>query len=247
MFAYGSWNAWTLGRPDVARQREEQMMAVINADDAYDVAWSHYYAAHLRVYMGEYAQGEVLAACALERSEKHQFPYVAAASRCVLGRALAQLGRATDGIAMIRDGMANLLENGAGLLISNFTTYLGAALALEGSLTAALETIEQALEVNPDVTVLRPETFRIRGELRLKRTLLEEAEADFHESIALAQTMGAKAWELRTTMSLAQLYAKQGRRDEARAMLSEIYHWFTEGFDTADLKDAKTLLDELSG
>ena len=60
------------------------------------------------------------------------------------------------------------------------------------------------------------------------------------------QKMGAKAWELRATMSLARLLAKQGRRDEARAMLAEIYDWFTEGFDTADLKDAKALLDELN-
>ena len=58
--------------------------------------------------------------------------------------------------------------------------------------------------------------------------------------------MGAKAWELRATTSLARLLAKQGRRDEARAMLAEIYGWFTEGFDTADLKDAKALLDELN-
>ena len=58
--------------------------------------------------------------------------------------------------------------------------------------------------------------------------------------------MGAKAWELRATMSLAEMLAKRGRRDEARSMLAEIYGWFTEGFDTADLRDAKTLLDELS-
>ncbi len=64
---------------------------------------------------------------------------------------------------------------------------------------------------------------------------------------ALAGGMGAKASELRTRTSLARLLAKQGRRDEARTMLAEIYNWFTEGFDTADLKDAKVLLDELGG
>lgn len=68
---------------------------------------------------------------------------------------------------------------------------------------------------------------------------------DFRESISLAQKTSAKAWELRATMSLAGLLANQGRRDAARAMLSEIYNWFTEGLDTADLKDAKALLDEL--
>ncbi len=73
----------------------------------------------------------------------------------------------------------------------------------------------------------------------------ELAEADFREAIALAQSMGAKAWELRATMSLARLIASQGRREEARTMLAEIYNWFTEGFDTADLIDAKALLDQL--
>jgi predicted ATPase len=65
-------------------------------------------------------------------------------------------------------------------------------------------------------------------------------------AIALAQKMNAKAWELRATTSLARLLARDGRRDEARTMLSRIYNWFSEGFDTADLKDAKSLLDELA-
>jgi predicted ATPase len=72
------------------------------------------------------------------------------------------------------------------------------------------------------------------------------AEADFREAIALAQTMSAKSWELRATTSLARLLQKQGNRHEARTMLADIYNWFTEGFDTADLKDAKALLDQLS-
>jgi len=72
------------------------------------------------------------------------------------------------------------------------------------------------------------------------------AEADFREAIGLAQRKSAKFHELRGTMSLARLLARQGRRLEAHAMLAEIYNWFTEGFDTADLKDAKALLDELN-
>jgi predicted ATPase len=87
----------------------------------------------------------------------------------------------------------------------------------------------------------------VRGELRLKLGRSEEAEADFRDAITLARTMGAKSWELRTIMSLARLLASQSRHEEARAMLAEIYGWFTEGFDTADLKDAKALLIELTG
>jgi predicted ATPase len=82
--------------------------------------------------------------------------------------------------------------------------------------------------------------------LLLKEGQTELAEADFREAIALAQKMGAKAWELRATMSLACLLRDTGRRDEAHTMLAEIYNWFTEGFDTADLKEAKALLDELT-
>jgi predicted ATPase len=74
----------------------------------------------------------------------------------------------------------------------------------------------------------------------------EEAERYFRHAIEIARRQSAKSWELRATMSLARLLAGQGRRDEARAMLAEIYGWFTEGFDTADLKDAKALLDELT-
>src|SRR5262249_35090083 len=118
--------------------------------------------------------------------------------------------------------------------------------ALEGASVDALATVEQALQATPDELIVRPETLRLRGELRLKQGNTELAEADFREAIALAQKMGAKAWELRATMSLSRLLDKQGCRDEARAILADIYSWFTEGFDTADLKEAKALLEELS-
>jgi predicted ATPase len=73
-----------------------------------------------------------------------------------------------------------------------------------------------------------------------------KAEADFREAIAVAKAIGSKLYELRATTSLARLLRDTNRRDEARTMLAETYNWFTEGFDTADLKDAKALLDELS-
>jgi predicted ATPase len=125
-------------------------------------------------------------------------------------------------------------------------TWLAAAEDLTGATGEALETVERALNFNPEEALNRPETLRIRGELRLKQGDQQLAEADFRDSIAMARNMGAKAWELRTTMGLARLLTEQGHRDEAHTMLAEIYNWFTEGFDTPDLKDAKVLLDELS-
>jgi tetratricopeptide (TPR) repeat protein len=186
-----------------------------------------------------------LAAQALELSEKHQYPYVAASSRCALGHALAQLGNAREGIGLIRQGIAGLLEIGSRAGLSRTTTYLAAAQECNGATADALETVEQAVRVNPDELAYRPESFRLLGELRLKLGQLEQAETGFRESIALARSMGAKAWELRTATSLARLLSHTERRDEARMMLGDIYTWFTESFDTADLKDAKALLAQL--
>ena len=92
------------------------------------------------------------------------------------------------------------------------------------------------------------EIHRLKGELLLRQNDNNAAEVQrcFERAIEVARRQSAKSWELRATMSLARLLASQGRRDEARAMLVEIYGWFTEGFDTADLKDAKALRDELS-
>ena len=101
---------------------------------------------------------------------------------------------------------------------------------------------QKALDVTPEVLVYRPEALRVRGELRLAKRQAELAEADFRDSIKLAKSMGAKAYELRTAMSWARLLASQGRGEEAHVMLAEIYNWFTEGFDTPDLKEAKALL-----
>ena len=93
------------------------------------------------------------------------------------------------------------------------------------------------------------ETNRLKGELLLKQENSNAAEAQscFERAIEIARKQSAKSFELRATMSLARLLAKKGRRDEARAMLADIYDWFTEGFDTADLNDAKALLEELNG
>jgi len=92
------------------------------------------------------------------------------------------------------------------------------------------------------------ELHRLRGELLLMRTDAdrEGAERCFRKAIDIARRQSAKSWELRANTSLARLLREMNRRNEARGMLADIYNWFTEGFDTADLKDAKTLLDELS-
>jgi len=114
----------------------------------------------------------------------------------------------------------------------------------------ALQLLDEALgkcERLGGVYEREAELHLLRGEAILMRDSAATAEAEecFRKAIEIARGQSAKWWELRATTSLARLLAKQGKRDEARAMLADIYNWFTEGFDTADLKDAKALLDEL--
>jgi predicted ATPase len=98
-----------------------------------------------------------------------------------------------------------------------------------------------------DETQFRAELHRVKGEIVLMRNPSDETEAErcFRRAIDIARRQAARLLELRATTSLARLLQRQGQRDEARAMLSDIYNWFTEGFAFADLKDAKALLDEL--
>jgi tetratricopeptide (TPR) repeat protein len=244
-FAFAGFNAWLLGRADVARDRMAQAMAAADPNNPYDLAYSEFCAAQLRMLLREYDHAEALAAQALARSEKQQFPHVAAMSRSVLGQVRAQRGRATEGVALIRQGIAGLLETGLRSETSYWIGVLAEAQARGGAVVDALATVEQALQANPDALVYRPQHLRLRGELHLTEGQTELAAADFRQAIALARRMGAKAFELRATMSLARLLDQQGHLDEARTMLAEIYNSFTEGFDTLDLKEAKALLEEL--
>jgi tetratricopeptide (TPR) repeat protein len=247
-FGAASSNAWLLGRPDVARERSAQMIAAVDQNNPFYVALSAYMGAGHSLVMREYEQARVLATRSIELCEKHQFGhFIPASCQCILGEAVAQLGRATEGIELIRQGIARSLETGSPLDVSRWRGGLAVAQDRAGATVDALATVEQALQANPYQLLRRPENLRVRGELRLKEGQNELAEADFRESITLAQKMGAKALELRSTMNFARLLDEQNRRDEARTMLADIYNWFTEGFDTADLKDAKALLDELGG
>jgi len=110
-----------------------------------------------------------------------------------------------------------------------------------GALTEAMVAADQH-----GIRHYEPEMYRLKGELLLSQddSNAPEAQSCFQRAIQIARNQSAKSLELRATMSLARVLASQGRRDEAHTMLAEIYGWFTEGFNTADLKDAKALLDE---
>jgi len=249
-FGFASLNAWMLGRADAALEREAWMMAAVeaNGNNPQDMAWAGYLAASLRSSLKDWDQAESFAARALEVCEQNQFPNIAAYCRCTVGIARAVLGRAGEGVELIRAGLAGFQE--VGTRIPTYVTILGWAQLIAGDIDGALASAEQALQAESDETTKRPTTrsgaLTLRGQLRLIQGNIELAEADFREAVSLTRAIGAKGLELGAAVNLARLLSNQGRRDEARSMLAEIYGWFTEGFDTADLKDAKALLDELA-
>jgi tetratricopeptide (TPR) repeat protein len=246
VFGTAAWNAWMLGRADVARHRMAKMMAAVNPANPHDLPWAEFHAAILHNLLREKEQAAALALRVLELCEKYKFPNEAAFGHLLLGGARAHSGQTSEGIALIRSGIDELLKVGNRITVTASITALAEAQRLAGCIDEALGTIEWALQFNPDELFNRPETLRLRGELHLESGQPDLAQADFRDSISLARSMGAKAWELRTAMSLARLLDSEGRRAEACTMLAEIYNWFTEGFDTADLKEAKAVLDELN-
>ena len=134
-----------------------------------------------------------------------------------------------------------------GFRLDAFTLrLLSEAQACAGQLEEALDTIQAATAAIGTMQITLPSLFWWRGELHLRCGDANLADHDFREVVFAARRIGSKTYELRAATSLARLLDKQGKRGEAHATLAEIYNWFTEGFDTADLKDAKSLLDELS-
>ena len=138
---------------------------------------------------------------------------------------------------------------GFGLNVPTWLIALAEGYSTLGDIEAGLATLTDALALIQKTSEheREAELFRVKGELLQNgdRPNLTEAEASFNHAIRIARRQEAKSYELRATISLARLLASQGRREEARAMLAGIYNWFTEGFDTPDLIDAKVLLDRL--
>jgi class 3 adenylate cyclase/tetratricopeptide (TPR) repeat protein len=244
---YGGLNSWMSGYADSSRRRMAEMIAfALATEDPYEIAFARYLESWLHYLLREASDAMAAAYQALALCEEHEFPFPGAMSQGILGWAQAQLCSPGEGVSLIRRSLERFVEISSRVNITDILTRLAEAQLLDGAIDDALTTVQDALQANPEELVFLPNILTRRGELRLKLGQNELAEADFREAIALGQKMSAKAWELRATTSLARLLRDTNRRGEARAMLAEIYNWFTEGFDTADLKDAKALLNELS-
>jgi tetratricopeptide (TPR) repeat protein len=238
--------AWSLGHIGKARDRFAEAAAIARElKDPFTMATIGSFEASLYRVSRDPERADAAVTPVLALCEEYGMTVIGYSLLTIIGWARTRLGNVRDGLPLIRQGLAGSIESGYTWRVVEGFICLAEAQALDGKIDDALTTIEQAFEANPQEVLLRPEILTLRGELRKRIGQAESAETDFRDAIALAQTMSAKMLELRATTSLARLLDRQGKRDEARAMLADVYNWFTDGFDTADLKDAKALLEEL--
>ncbi len=150
-------------------------------------------------------------------------------------------------MAQMRQGLAARRAVGAGVTLAEFPTRLGEAYGRIGQAEEGLRLLAEAPAVVDNDPWYEAEMHRIKGELLLRQAVPDapQAEACFQQALAVARRQQAKSWELRAALSLSRLWQQQGKRAEARELLAPIYSWFTEGFDTPDLQEAKALLEDL--
>jgi predicted ATPase len=159
-----------------------------------------------------------------------------------------QDGDAAEGISLMRNALAAYRATGAQLWIPYYTAFLARAYEIAGRIKEALAQLDDAF-CTVEMTGERwyaAELNRHKGRLLLRQGHVEAAEGLYGKALSIAEEQGAKLWELRAAASLARLCRDKGRAAEGRDLLASIYAWFTEGFDTPDLKEARALLDELS-
>jgi predicted ATPase len=249
--AWGAIVFWLRGYPDAARRHANQALSLAHElGDSPSITHALCTRAQVHQVMMEVRPALEIAEAAIAMAEKDGFPVFVSYAGIVKGWALAQLSQAEEGVAQIRGGLTLAAATGSGLWRTYNLAQLAEACGKAGRIDEGLDAIAEAWDLTQQngERWWEAEIHRLRGDLLFKQkgSNPEEAQTSIEQAIEVACRKGAKSLQLRATGSLARLMAEQGRRDEARTMLSKIYGWFTEGFDTADLKDAKALLEELS-
>jgi class 3 adenylate cyclase/predicted ATPase len=252
-FVYMSWTLWFLGYPDQALARGHEALALAHEQNhPFNRAMALYWTSFLHQLRQETHEARERAEAAMALSTAQGFTAWVAGGTLVRGWALVVQGQVHEGMAQIRQGLNEWRATGAELARPSGLAKLAEAYRAQDQPEEGLRVLAEALEIvdATDMGFYEAELYRLKGTLQLQLHAGQptgEAEASFRRALDIARHQTAKSLELRAAMSLARLWQQQGKRGEARQLLGTIYSWFTEGFDTADLGEAKTLLDELSG
>jgi predicted ATPase len=245
---------WCLGAPDDALQRGHETLTVARElSHAPSLAFALFYTALLHQLRREGPTIQARLEAVITLSTEHGFPFWLAMATILQGALLAEQGEREAGLAQMRQGLSAYQAVGSALLRPYFLALLAEAYGKGGQIEEGLTVLAEALAAvrNTGECWWEAELHRLQGELLLyaeggMQQAALTAEECFQQSLAVARHQQAKSLELRAALSLSRLWQQQGKRAAARELLAPIYGWFTEGFDTADLQDAKALLDALA-
>ena len=241
---------WVLGEPERAVQHGAQMLSFAHElSHPFSFAFALSLQALLHHLRRETSLVQDQAATLVTVSTEHGFPFRVAWGNMLLGWAMVERGAGQAGMTRIEEGITAYRATGAKTLSAVWLGLCAEAYGTLGQREEGLAVLIEALRAVEETGehFYEAELYRLQGELLLSQSQDNQAEAKtyFQHAISIAQSQQAKSWELRAATSLARLWQQQGKRQEAHDLLTPVYNWFTEGFDTADLKDAKALLDEL--
>jgi TOMM system kinase/cyclase fusion protein len=256
---YASVTLWYLGYPDQAIQRSHEVLTLAGElAHSFSLASALFFATWVHQFRRKWHLTQERAEATIDLGAEQGSAVLVAGGTIFRGWALAQRyaelgagqGQREEGMAQMQQGLAAWHATGAAVFRPYGLALLAEAYAQVGRCEEGLTLLDEALALTNDREERRweAELYRLKGELLLVHSAAHHAEAEtcFRQALDVARHQQAKSWELRAAMSLAHLWQQQGKHTEARELLAPIYSWFTEGFDTADLQEAKALLEELA-
>ena len=247
--AYAAWTQYHRGYPDQALAVvKDCMQLAARMQSPRTLAMATQFAGHLHLFRREPDAVVEHSRALRSLADEHGLPFYQALAEILAGCAAIQHGAEAKAVECLNRGIEAWRNLDSGLALPWFLGEFAAGLSSIGRYDEALEVVHDALSRSEESgeRQFAPELHRIAGMALLRQGNLAEAESFLRRAIEIARTQGARMWELRAATGLARLLGDSGRRGEARAILIEIHNWFSEGFDIADLKDAKALLDQLN-
>ena len=249
--SHAGWAYWLQGYPEQAKQASREAIDwAKELGHPFMIAFATFFAAQLHCYLRDVMMTRELTEVAITLSRKLGMAFWLAACESLKGWIAAEEGRIDEAIPQQQQGLSTLRMIGAELGRIQHVPLVVEMYSRAGRVMEGLSLVQEALDKAyvADYRMVVPDLLRSKGELLLvDGNSQEEAERCFQHSIESARTIEAKSWELRATLSLCRLWQRQGKTDAAQKILSSIYNWFTEGFDTPDLIEARRLLSELNG
>jgi predicted ATPase len=243
---------WCLGYPAQAVRRSQEALTLAQElAHPFSLGVAQMWAAYLYYHLREAAVVQAQAEPLLALATAQRFALYVGHGTYWRGWALAMQGESEAGLAQLRQGLAAMVTLAQEVARPRCLLLLAEASGRVGRVEEGLRLLGEAvsvLEANGQGDLLA-EAYRLQGDLLLRQAAPDaaQAEACFQQALAIARRQQAKSWELRAAVSLSRLWQQQGKRQEAYDLLAPIYGWFTEGFDTADLQEARALLEALGG